>query len=325
MSLEAWRKFFSTAKACPLAPESPPSLSESLVTVDAVVGSSINTIGEFKFEKTDTIMALKWRLQQDFKVLVCSQRLTMGRYVPGDDDLLGALPSRPILRLEILPFDPKIGGSLLKAARQGDSVGVQEALCARADPNVKNANDWTPLFLAAGGGHVETVRLLHRQSADVDAVAQDGTTPLLIATCEGRLDVVRLLCEIGAEKDRASLAGATPLHMAAEAGDLGLARALCESGAGIDVATPDSATPLFLAAEQGHLQLVHYLCDVGADKDKATKDEETPLLVAVQRGHKEVAQFLRRLGADPLKASLYGESPLYAAVKSRNSNILPCL
>eukprot|EP00404_Azadinium_spinosum_P015274 CAMPEP_0180534844 /NCGR_PEP_ID=MMETSP1036_2-20121128/64403_1 /TAXON_ID=632150 /ORGANISM="Azadinium spinosum, Strain 3D9" /LENGTH=81 /DNA_ID=CAMNT_0022549207 /DNA_START=314 /DNA_END=556 /DNA_ORIENTATION=+ len=73
-------------------------------------------------------MALKRRLQQEFQVLVCNQRLTMGKHVLGDQDVLAKLSSRPILKLETLPSDPKLGHGIsqdavkppLIASREGD-------------------------------------------------------------------------------------------------------------------------------------------------------------------------------------------------------------
>jgi len=279
----------STRTASPTFPEGAPLITEVVVTV---VDSSGRIIGYFKMEKTETIMELKRRIQQERKVNVSNQQLSQGLYVPGDEDMLATLSSRPILKLEISPCDPKLGGRLLDAARNGDSKGVQEALRAHADPNFRGANGWSPLFIAAAGGHIEVVRVLHGEGADVDVAAYDGATPLLIATLESHVEMVRFLCEVGADKDRASLAGATPLLVAAQAGNLHAVRVLCEAGAGIDVATLQGATPLYTAAQQGHLQVVQLLCEMRADKNKATQDEETPLRIAQRRGHTEVARFL---------------------------------
>jgi len=94
---------------------------------------------------------------------------------------------------------------MYKACREG-RLGVVELLVLRAaDPTIRTTSSdrWTPLMIAAYGGHVEVTRYLLRIRAvratgSIDAQNTHGQTALLWAACEGHVEVVKLLVDAGA-------------------------------------------------------------------------------------------------------------------------------
>jgi ankyrin repeat protein len=62
--------------------------------------------------------------------------------------------------------------------------------------NVNTANDEgaTPVYAAAGEGHVEAIRALHEFGADVNTPDEEGCTPVYVAAECGHIEVVRALC-----------------------------------------------------------------------------------------------------------------------------------
>ena len=98
---------------------------------------------------------------------------------------------------------------------------------------------WTPLFVAARFGHVDTIKTLSVLGADVNTPSNDGYTPVFIAAQQGFADTVRTLCELGANfstPDRKS--GATPMYVAAQNDHITTINIL--AGFGTDVNTPQN-------------------------------------------------------------------------------------
>lgn len=48
---------------------------------------------------------------------------------------------------------------------------------------------WTPVYAAASKGHLEVVRLLVDQGANIDAATNAGWTPVSAAALNGHLEV----------------------------------------------------------------------------------------------------------------------------------------
>ena len=62
-----------------------------------------------------------------------------------------------------------------------------------------NRLGWTPLHYAASKGHIDTIKLLLKHQAIVNAPGPDGTTPLMMAAHSGSEEAVRVLLAAGAD------------------------------------------------------------------------------------------------------------------------------
>ena len=74
----------------------------------------------------------------------------------------------------------------------------------------------TPMHVAAGEGHLESVRALARLGCPARCADRDGCTPLYCAAAWNRLEAVRELEALGCPSALRSLEGRTPVHVAAE-------------------------------------------------------------------------------------------------------------
>jgi ankyrin repeat protein len=122
---------------------------------------------------------------------------------------------------------------------------------------------FTPLSLAAQGGHVDVVQMLLRHGADKQTAAADQRTPLFIACQQGHLAVVTELLAAEVDPDWPRDDGCTPLNLAAHAGHVRITKALLEAGADKNTTTKDGITALFSAAQFGHSEIVTLLLEEG--------------------------------------------------------------
>lgn len=110
-------------------------------------------------------------------------------------ELRRALAERDSFRLEQLLKDhPKLVGAeipnrgpkdtwnpLHMAAYHGDNDSIEILLKRKAKVNAKDSSGLTPLHYVVSSGHHESVHLLINKGADMNAKGRDGRTPLDLA------------------------------------------------------------------------------------------------------------------------------------------------
>lgn len=141
----------------------------------------------------------------------------------------------------------------LAACRKGDYAKCEDLIKTRGiSPNVRDSDNdisWTPLLLAARSCHLETVRVLIRHGADVNARSKMDQTALH-AVCwtkhaaKDLTEVVRALLQAGADVNALNRKGQSPLHWAAHYGHVEAVRLLVQYGANTIARNEDGETPL---------------------------------------------------------------------------------
>ncbi|WP_025769380.1 ankyrin repeat domain-containing protein [Thioalkalivibrio sp. HK1] len=188
------------------------------------------------------------------------------------------------------------------AVKTGSVNRVRTLIQQGVNPNVKDADGYTPLHQAAVDGFPEAVDALLATtvSPDVDAKTNDGYTALHLAAVggtDGHLKVVESLLEADAEVDEKAPGGRTALHIAAWGGYSEVVEALLEEDAAIDDKATGGWTPLHLAAHgttQGHLDSVRLLRDKRADRNIEAQDRK-PWQYAFERNQRAIVDILNPL------------------------------
>ncbi len=118
----------------------------------------------------------------------------------------------------------------------------------------------TALLDAAERGHLDVVKYLLENSADLSIADFSGRNPLHVSCGEGHTQVVEYLLVKGASVGTPDYNQRFPLHWASKHGKTDIVEPLIEKGAVVGVVDAMQDTPLHLACDGGHIQVI--LCDV---------------------------------------------------------------
>ncbi|XP_045695839.1 LOW QUALITY PROTEIN: ankyrin repeat domain-containing protein 55 [Phyllostomus hastatus] len=182
-----------------------------------------------------------------------------------------------------------------QAAASGDVGALTAAI--REDPSVLEGCDGegcTPLMHAVSGRQADTVRLLLKMGANVNAQDARGRTSLCLAAYLGWLDGCVSLLRNGAKHSIPDKSGRLPLHAATAEPDARLLAVLVQQSSLSEVNHQDNEgmAPLHWAAFHNQPQHAQLLLRKGADPALADKDFKTALHWAVQSGNRTLCALI---------------------------------
>lgn len=177
-----------------------------------------------------------------------------------------------------------------------------------ANVDARDVEQWTPLHAACTCGHLNLVKILVENGADLLAVNGDGNMPFDLCEDEETLDYLEMqMVAQGITQDKIDLArastemqmitdledqisngcdinsivneaGVTPLHVAAANGYSSAVKFLIKHGANVNVCDNDLWQPIHGAACWGneqHIKIVEMLVESGANINAKTANDET--------------------------------------------------
>uniref|UniRef100_A0A336L5G5 CSON003381 protein n=1 Tax=Culicoides sonorensis TaxID=179676 RepID=A0A336L5G5_CULSO len=213
---------------------------------------------------------------------------------------------------------------LMEAAREGHEEMVALLLSQGANINAQTEETQeTALTLACCGGFLEVADYLIKHGADIELGA---STPLMEAAQEGHIELVRFLLDNNANVHAQTQTGDTALAYACENGHTDVAEILLVYCAELEHESEGGRTPLMKACRAGHLCTVKFLLGRGADVNRQTaNNDHTPLSLACAGGHQAVVELLLANGADPFHKLKDNSTMLIEAAKGGHINVVQML
>jgi ankyrin repeat protein len=221
----------------------------------------------------------------------------------GDDEVMQAVLLRCTRGGRQLPneilFD-SAGNSLMHIATKHGQLAIVHQLhdlgCVEADiPNAQNA---TPLIIAARAGHSDVVAYLLDRRASVEHKDRRENTAFLAASFSSSLslEVLEMLFNAGSDIDVADERGVGAIHAATIQKNSAMVDWLLTRDATVDLTTAQQTTPLMMAARGGQMDLVDRFLQAGADPLKTDPHGMTALHMAAHEGSAEAVRKLLAYG-----------------------------
>jgi len=204
------------------------------------------------------------------------------------------------------------------AAEHGSTESIAALVALGADARAADSDGFTPLMIAAAGGHVDALAELLKHDDRIDRAEKYGRTPLNLAADRGHDAAVQFLLARGARYD---------IFTAVARGDLGHVQALVREDRDRLAAQAGLATPLVWAAEHNRPEILTWLLEKGANADFHNGCEISPLSTAVWKGHTNIVRLLLDAGANTEVGAgkdAYG-TPLHQACYRGNLELVTLL
>lgn len=224
---------------------------------------------------------------------------------------------------------------LVLAAETGVVDVIRFFLRHGADPTTTNKSGSSALHRAAGGGHLETVKLLIEnpyKRADPGMAKKNGATALHMAIAGASVGLVKYLLGLdGVDKNAQSDVLGTPLCVAAihyiaafssREAELQICQLLVDAGADVNLTGGPHHSPLHSAAIGGRIKLAELLlANEDINLNTISETHGTPLSCAIEGEEKEVTSLLLKRGADP-NILVAGKAAMQLAIQTGDSEMV---
>jgi ankyrin repeat protein len=218
-----------------------------------------------------------------------------GEYATSQEGLLFGTAGGPIKTAsrELDSFFFEVGKGTLQAVKKRLAEAPDLVKAVRVRDGV------TALMLAASNGHIDVVKALIQEGANINLQDNGGRTALDLALKKNHTAIVDFLLKRVAAADKESLI------KAATSGDIERVKVLIAAGADVDFQRViNGFTALIYAAQKGYTHIVEALLRAGANVNAKNKNGHTALMRAAEKDNPAIIEMLLQYGAQGAKESL---------------------
>lgn len=152
----------------------------------------------------------------------------------------------------------------------------------------KNWNGKSPILFACAGKNPRSVETLLRLKADINVRDNNEWTPIMTAAKRGTAIMVKLLVDAGADVNEPNKWKWSPLMIAITYNTEVMVKALIDMDANVNAVSDINETPLVTAIRYGTKKMIKDLIEARADPEAKVGDDKTPMMVAAQLGNKKI-------------------------------------
>nr|AFI99112.1 ankyrin repeat protein Diego [Clytia hemisphaerica] len=195
--------------------------------------------------------------------------------------------------------------ALHMSCQTGNLECVQLLIQHKADVNMMDQQQHTPLFYACASGHGQIVTKLLQQDdqRNLHQCDLEGRTPLHYSAMVDRREIVNNLLQHGLDPNAQDNSGCPPLHIAAYGGNVHCMNVLLENNAQVNMQDNSGSTALHLACRSGNLDAVKLLVSryrANMNIFDGSEEKLTCLDYAILNDHQDVSFFLTENGANTI-------------------------
>ncbi len=185
--------------------------------------------------------------------------------------------------------------ALMYAARHGQFGASRLLIALGAQADSRNHDKVNTLMLAANSGCYPLVKLLSKE-CNVHDNDEFGNSVVYFAAGGGHLDIIKLLYQYGADIAATNSWGNNAYSLAAASGSLETMQWLYEH-ASVFHNNEVKESALATAAQAGHLHIIKHLLQDNADSNNCVASCTAALMQAAREGHLDCVQYLYAQGA----------------------------
>ncbi|VDI42723.1 Hypothetical predicted protein, partial [Mytilus galloprovincialis] len=199
----------------------------------------------------------------------------------------------------------------------------------KADVNIKDERNITPLYVACSANQKEIVKILIENKADTNKKTKTELQSLHAACKHGNFDIVKLLIQnsakLGPKQWIRPVRCTIPMHLACEDGNEDIVRFLIICGSSVNQKTSTGITPLHVACKNGYDKVAKLLLDNKAIVNKQNDDDWTPLFYCCKHGFNTIVEILLQEKANPNMSDKNKVTPLMLACSGSNTDVVKSL